>query len=115
MPSACASPKRAPPGTSGTPRTPARPSSSASISPACRHLAAGETPALPPKTTSFQAWAERLAEHARSAALDNERDWWHAHLAGAAPEPLPLDRPADPGPVASGRVVGAELDPEATA
>ena len=45
---------------------------------------------LPPKTTSWKAWAERLAEHARSEALAEEAAFW---LAQARTEvaPLPLD------------------------
>ncbi|WNG29291.1 amino acid adenylation domain-containing protein [Cystobacter fuscus] len=41
-------------------------------------LALGAAPELPPKTTSFQAWARGLSEHARSEALEAERSWWLA-------------------------------------
>ena len=33
-----------------------------------RQLSSGEKPSLPPKTTSFKSWAERLTEHARSGS-----------------------------------------------
>jgi len=36
----------------------------------------GERLSLPPKTTSFKAWAERLAEYAGSAELRDEAKWW---------------------------------------
>lgn len=39
-------------------------------------LRRGEAVALPPKTTSFKYWAERLAEYARSASLREELDYW---------------------------------------
>ncbi|MEH2211070.1 non-ribosomal peptide synthetase/type I polyketide synthase [Nostoc sp.] len=32
--------------------------------------------ALPPKTTSFQDWSQRLFEYARSPALESELDYW---------------------------------------
>jgi len=39
-------------------------------------LAAGEAVVLPPKTTSFQAWARGLESLARSQAMTAERSWW---------------------------------------
>ncbi len=44
----------------------------------------GEAPSLPPKTTSYQRWAERLDEHARSGALDGEAAYWIASAARRA-------------------------------
>ncbi|HVH13590.1 MAG TPA: condensation domain-containing protein, partial [Longimicrobium sp.] len=46
--------------------------------------------ALPSKTTSFKAWAERLAEHARSDAARAESAFWTAQAAAGA-ERLPVD------------------------
>ncbi|HEV2735718.1 MAG TPA: amino acid adenylation domain-containing protein [Longimicrobiaceae bacterium] len=46
--------------------------------------------ALPPKTTSFRAWARRLAEHAAPPKLEAELPRWLA-AAGAPAEPLPVD------------------------
>ncbi|MBV9774976.1 MAG: amino acid adenylation domain-containing protein, partial [Gemmatimonadetes bacterium] len=45
---------------------------------AYRQALAGERIALPAKTTSFRAWAERLAEHARAGGFDAEMDHWTA-------------------------------------
>jgi amino acid adenylation domain-containing protein/non-ribosomal peptide synthase protein (TIGR01720 family) len=63
----------------------------ADLEAAYRQLAAGESVALPAKTTSFKRWAERLAEYARSGAARAEVGFWTSHAAGAAP--LPTDRP----------------------
>ncbi|HVR98716.1 MAG TPA: condensation domain-containing protein, partial [Thermoanaerobaculia bacterium] len=41
-------------------------------------LSRGEAVRLSPKTTSFKRWAERLAEHARSATLKTESAHWLA-------------------------------------
>jgi amino acid adenylation domain-containing protein/non-ribosomal peptide synthase protein (TIGR01720 family) len=56
---------------------------------AYRQVAAGEEVSLPRKTTSFKSWAERLAEFARSTAIEEEIDYWtsrvsqpHAKLRG---------------------------------
>ena len=57
---------------------------------ACRQAAIGAPIALPPKTTSFQRWAERLAEHARSLAAGPELAWWR-RVAAAPAAALPLD------------------------
>jgi len=38
----------------------------------------GEAIHLPPKTTSFKQWAERLQEYAQSAELQQEQDYWLA-------------------------------------
>jgi non-ribosomal peptide synthase protein (TIGR01720 family) len=37
---------------------------------------AAESVQLPPKTTSFKHWSERLTEYAQSAALQRELDYW---------------------------------------
>ena len=53
-------------------------------------LTRGESMALPPKTTSYQHWATRLLDHARSEALKKEAGYWQSvvHRADAS---LPLD------------------------
>ncbi|HYG65160.1 MAG TPA: amino acid adenylation domain-containing protein [Thermoanaerobaculia bacterium] len=56
---------------------------------------------LPPKTTSFRRWAERLREYARTAELRQELDVWRE--AGDRAAPLPADLPA-------GRSVGPPLE-----
>jgi amino acid adenylation domain-containing protein/non-ribosomal peptide synthase protein (TIGR01720 family) len=39
---------------------------------------------LPPKTSAFQAWAEKLDTYARSENAADELNWWQAQLAGAS-------------------------------
>ncbi|NUU37570.1 non-ribosomal peptide synthase/polyketide synthase [Pseudomonas sp. C2B4] len=39
---------------------------------------------LPPKTSAFQAWADKLDAYARSETAINELSWWQNHLAGAS-------------------------------
>ncbi|MVV47311.1 amino acid adenylation domain-containing protein [Pseudomonas sp. PB120] len=43
---------------------------------------------LPPKTSAFQAWADKLEVYARSEAATSELDWWQAQL-GCAEASLP--------------------------
>jgi amino acid adenylation domain-containing protein/non-ribosomal peptide synthase protein (TIGR01720 family) len=69
---------------------------------------------LPPKTTSFKAWAERLADHARSDAVTAELDYWLAEARARVP-PLPVDLDGDPGTEADARSVVVHLTPEETA
>jgi non-ribosomal peptide synthase protein (TIGR01720 family) len=49
-----------------------------------------ETVALPPKTTSYQQWAEKLNAEAESGTFDDEIGYWTNVLQQAVP-PLPLD------------------------
>ena len=79
----------------------------------CRQLAQGAAAQLPPKTTSFRRWAERLAEHARSAALAGELPFWLA-LGGEPAAPLPCDLAAGPNDLGSARTVSVALDAETT-
>ncbi len=62
---------------------------------ACRQAARGEAIALPPKTTSFRRWAERLSAHARDLPLAPELAVWR-RLADSPAAPLP-DLPAGDG------------------
>ena len=57
-----------------------------------RQLSAGTALQLPAKTTSFQAWARRLAAHASSDALATEQAWWEATGQGPIAR-LPVDHP----------------------
>jgi amino acid adenylation domain-containing protein/non-ribosomal peptide synthase protein (TIGR01720 family) len=57
---------------------------------ALEQVEAGEEVRLPGKAASFQAWAARLAAHAREGGFDGELDFW-AEAAGAEVPPLPLD------------------------
>ncbi|QEY62655.1 amino acid adenylation domain-containing protein [Metapseudomonas lalkuanensis] len=59
---------------------------------AYRQLEVGEGVCLPAKTSSYQGWAQRLQDHARSAPLQAELAWWQAELQGA-PAELPRDNP----------------------
>jgi amino acid adenylation domain-containing protein/non-ribosomal peptide synthase protein (TIGR01720 family) len=64
---------------------------------------------LPPKTTSFKRWAERLAEHARSEKLRAEAGLWlDARLLAAC------DPPRDPGLEGDAQSVVAHLSPGET-
>ncbi|MEW5926515.1 MAG: amino acid adenylation domain-containing protein [Gemmatimonadota bacterium] len=75
-------------------------------------LTRGEPVSLSPKTTSFRAWAERLAEHARSAAAAAELAFWTDPARGGAP-PLPVDSDGPDGED-TGAVVAAALTAEET-
>ncbi|WP_375765213.1 amino acid adenylation domain-containing protein [Archangium gephyra] len=78
-----------------------------------QRLAAGAPVALPPKTTSFQAWARGLSEHARSAKLDAERSWWLARP-WARVTRLPVDSPGGENLEGSARSVSLSLTAEET-
>jgi non-ribosomal peptide synthase protein (TIGR01720 family) len=80
---------------------------------AYEQLAAAGAITLPPKTTSFQQWAERLASYAQSEALLAERDYWRAF--GAQPiSRLPRDHAAGANTVESARTVRVALDADET-
>lgn len=53
-----------------------------------QQLLQGQPVRLPPKTTSFRHWAQRLAEFAQSEELRQELDWWTAVTLST---PLPRD------------------------
>jgi len=80
-----------------------------------QQLEQGETPALPPKTTSFKHWASRQAA-CRSALLAAEGDYWLALSCRAEETALPVDFAAE----VAGNTFGAsesfavELDADAT-
>jgi len=80
---------------------------------ACRQLRDGEAVALPPKTTSFQEWAERLEIHAQDVALESELPWWR-HEAEAPASALPLDHPGGENSEVSARHVSVSLSTEET-
>ena len=69
----------------------------------------GESAVLPPKTTSFKRWAERLFEHANSKQLHAEAERW------LAPRILAASRaPIDPGLEGDAQSVVANLSPGET-
>ena len=49
------------------------------------NLREGQPVSLPPKTHSFQRWAECLQQHAAHSELGAELAWWRASLAGVKP------------------------------
>ncbi|MBW3654501.1 MAG: amino acid adenylation domain-containing protein [Gemmatimonadetes bacterium] len=67
---------------------------------------------LPEKTTSFQAWAARLAAHAREGGFDGELDFWTDPARALVP-PLPETPAHEADGVAAGPVTVA-LDAEET-
>ena len=81
-----------------------------------RQLDAGETPKLPAKTTSFKSWSERLVEHARSGAVDDQLDFWldDEGLDRDLAFPVDFDEDARADVEASTRLHSAMLDEETT-
>ena len=80
---------------------------------AYEQLRLGERVELPPKTTSFKRWAERLTEYARAAQVDDEAAYWTADER-AGVKGLPVDRARGDNTVASARAVEVSLDEEET-
>ncbi|MEC4878444.1 non-ribosomal peptide synthase/polyketide synthase [Pseudomonas sp. NC26] len=76
---------------------------------AYRQLQAGQAPRLPAKTTSYKAWGERLAEHARCATMVAQLGYWQRLLAGA-PHDLPRDNPTGAMDNRHARSVATRLD-----
>ncbi|AEI67903.1 non-ribosomal peptide synthetase [Corallococcus macrosporus] len=79
---------------------------------ACQQLSQGQPVALPPKTTSFQAWARRLESFAASAELEHEADEWLRQAEDAAP--LPLDSANGDNTLASARTLTVALEADET-
>jgi phthiocerol/phenolphthiocerol synthesis type-I polyketide synthase E len=71
----------------------------------------GEAIQLPPKTSSFQQWAERLTEFASSAAVQQEVDYWLAESREQVKR-LPVDNAS--GTNAGACIVSVTLDVEET-
>ncbi|MDQ1592735.1 MAG: hypothetical protein QOG71_3362 [Pyrinomonadaceae bacterium] len=81
---------------------------------AYRQLSRGEDVELPPKTTSFKQWAERLAAHAQSEAVQTELAYWLAQTERLASSSLPVDFRAGENTRASASVVSVALSAEET-
>ncbi|MBA2473629.1 MAG: AMP-binding protein, partial [Pseudonocardiales bacterium] len=79
---------------------------------AYRQAARGETVRLAMKTTSFQEWAARLAEHAAAGGFNDERDHWAGVTEGCDPT-LPADA-GGANTIASTCDVDVRLDQEQT-
>jgi amino acid adenylation domain-containing protein len=76
-------------------------------------LRAGKPVRLPPKTTSFRQWAERLEAYAQTPAVRQEAESWLA-LPWERVSRLPVDMPGGEDTVGSARTLRVELDAEAT-
>ncbi len=57
-----------------------------------QQLSRGEAVTLPPKTSSFRAWAQQLSEYAQSTRLRQELDFW-VEMLKDADSSLPVDYP----------------------
>lgn len=79
----------------------------------CKQLGRGESPELPPKTTSFKSWAEQLSRHANTEGVRRTLDSW---LADGARPAAPLRRDFEGGvnTLASEQHVLIEFDAEET-
>ncbi|WP_163996532.1 non-ribosomal peptide synthase/polyketide synthase [Pyxidicoccus caerfyrddinensis] len=78
-----------------------------------QQLLKGAQPSLPPKTTSFQTWANKLQQYAQSDAMKKEAQrHWLKHAA-TPPAPLPVDHEG-PNTFGSARTVTLALDSEET-
>jgi amino acid adenylation domain-containing protein/non-ribosomal peptide synthase protein (TIGR01720 family) len=73
-----------------------------------QQLSAGRAIQLPPKTTSFKHWAERLTAYAQSAELRWELNYWLA-APRAQVGRLPVDYPEGANTVALARTVSESL------
>ncbi|VVP79795.1 D-alanine--poly(phosphoribitol) ligase subunit 1 [Pseudomonas fluorescens] len=76
-------------------------------------LAAGQALQLPAKTSSYQQWGQRLQDHASSAKLSAQFDYWQGQLQGA-PTDLPCADPQAPQHNRDARTVQVRLEREAT-
>jgi non-ribosomal peptide synthase protein (TIGR01720 family) len=73
-----------------------------------REASNGEKIKLPPKTTSFKQWAQRLNEHAQSASVRQSLDYWLEELSGSI-RSVPVDDVTGVNSVASAATVRVEL------
>jgi non-ribosomal peptide synthase protein (TIGR01720 family) len=76
-------------------------------------LAKGLPASLPPKTTSFKTWAERIMTRAAAPELAGQADYWLGVL-GEHPGRLPRDLPSEDNRVAVTRSVRVQLPREDT-
>jgi non-ribosomal peptide synthase protein (TIGR01720 family) len=78
-----------------------------------RQLERGQAVALPPKTTSFKQWAERLSAYAHADSLRREAAYWLHQPYARAPR-LPLDLPDGLNREESAETIAVSLDAETT-
>ncbi len=76
-------------------------------------LSRGKEITLPPKTTSFKRWAERLKDFAESEPVMDELNFWTSP-SGSEVNRLPIDRPGGTNTIISSQSVSAFLDAEET-
>ncbi|MEW5925956.1 MAG: amino acid adenylation domain-containing protein [Gemmatimonadota bacterium] len=76
-------------------------------------LERGEPVRLPAKTTSWRAWAERLAAHAGEPGTAAEAAYW-VEQARSAAAPLPLDDPRAEDTAGLARTVAVQLEADET-
>ncbi len=77
-------------------------------------VAAGQEVVLPPKSTSFQYWAQRLSRHARSEELHAELEYWRQFGRREVAE-LPVDHPKGENLESSVESVTVSLSADETA
>jgi amino acid adenylation domain-containing protein/non-ribosomal peptide synthase protein (TIGR01720 family) len=80
---------------------------------AYQQLSGGQAVRLPAKTSAFKDWGKRLQEHARSAELESELDYWRGQLRDVSVD-LPLDNPQGQLSNRFERSVDTRLDAERT-
>jgi amino acid adenylation domain-containing protein/non-ribosomal peptide synthase protein (TIGR01720 family) len=80
---------------------------------AYEQLRQGQPIVLPTKTTSYQQWARRLADYARSTALRQQLAYWLDEIRLAEPA-IPLDYPDGANTIASARSVSISLSADET-
>jgi len=80
---------------------------------AYQQLRVGESVQLPPKTTSYKNWAERLSEYAKSASLEQELFYWLRRIR-AQVSPLPVDYVGGSNTASSARTLSVSLSTEHT-
>ncbi|MCW5314094.1 amino acid adenylation domain-containing protein [Nostoc sp. KVJ3] len=81
---------------------------------AYQQISRGEPIQLPPKTTSFQYWSDRLLKYAQSDAITTELNYWLGESSFQV-TPLPIDKPlSDENTIASTASVSLSLTEEQT-
>ena len=77
-------------------------------------LASGRAVELPPKTTSFQHWSQRLETHADTPDARAELDGWLAAADRDGSHEIPLHDPTAPDTVGDASTIATWLDAEET-
>jgi non-ribosomal peptide synthase protein (TIGR01720 family) len=80
---------------------------------AFEQLSRGEAVRLPPPTTSFKRWAEKLKEHAQTEAVRSDLPYWVAESSGNSVR-LPVDYENGVNTARSARTISLQLSVEET-